>query len=369
MHLPKLEDRLGTEPQYDPRDLPGRIAAAPVAVSQTAAREPASVLIAEESAPVRASLAAMLERQGCETICADSADATMALLAHRSYDLVLCGASTRGRDGTPLLAEILQQHPEVTVIVITTAAMGPEAAARVREGSRDVIQFPCKQGALELVVQQNVLRRKLQRKHAQRYRFALESSREGALDALLTALNTKDTEPPGHIERVTGYTMELADRLAIPTAERYHMERGALLHDIGKVGIPDQILHKRGKLSADEWLEMRKHPVIGYQMCAKVDLLRQASLVVLYHHERWDGAGYPDGLRGDAIPISARIFAVADALDALSSERPYRQPQSYASVRAEIAKGAGTQFDPAVVQIFLTVPEARWAYIRTHAAV
>jgi HD-GYP domain-containing protein (c-di-GMP phosphodiesterase class II) len=162
--------------------------------------------------------------------------------------------------------------------------------------------------------------------------------------------------------------MELADRMAIPPGQLYHIERGALLHDIGKIGISDRILQKSGKLTAEEWAEVRKHPVIGYQMCADIEMLEPAAQIIRHHHERWDGMGYPDRLKAEAIPMGARIFAVADALDGITSDRPYRAARPLSVAREEIAGHSGKQFDPDVVRVFLAIPESRWMFIRAHAA-
>jgi putative nucleotidyltransferase with HDIG domain len=197
--------------------------------------------------------------------------------------------------------------------------------------------------------------------------MALQTSNESVLDALLSALNTRDTETQGHSERVTAYTMEMADLMGLSSEQIYHIERGALLHDIGKIGIPDRILLKPGRLTPAEWIEMRKHPVIGYQMCAKIEMLKQAAQIVLHHHEAWDGTGYPDGLTGEAIPLGARIFAIADTLDAITSDRPYRAAMPFRVAREEIIKYSGRQFDPEIVQVFLSVPESRWQHIRSLA--
>ncbi len=195
------------------------------------------------------------------------------------------------------------------------------------------------------------------------------------LGALFEALDRRGVEPAGHSERITRYAL----RLALSVNEVYEEERqarpllphldqgdlsalafGALLHDIGKMGISDSVLRKRGQLTEDEWRQMRRHPLVGAEMIADHPVLFRAHPVVRHHHERWDGSGYPQGLTGDAIPLTARIFAVCDALEILTSERPYRSKMDYTQARAEIARGAGSQFDPDVVQAFLRVPAEQW---------
>jgi putative nucleotidyltransferase with HDIG domain len=193
----------------------------------------------------------------------------------------------------------------------------------------------------------------------------VQNSYETVLSALLSALDTRDTEAEGHSERITGYTMVLASELGVTEEEMFHMERGALLHDIGKVAIPDRILHKAGPLTESEWEEIRKHPVIGHRMCSRIAFLEGASKIVLHHHERWDGKGYPHGLAGEEIPLGARVFAVVDAFDAMTTNRPYRAAAGYAAALDELRTHAGTQFDPTVVEAFLRVPEAEWTAVRS----
>jgi HD-GYP domain-containing protein (c-di-GMP phosphodiesterase class II) len=146
--------------------------------------------------------------------------------------------------------------------------------------------------------------------------------------------------------------------------DRDHLARGALLHDIGKIGVSDQVLLKPGRLTPEEWVEMRRHPEIGARILSGIPFLGPAAEIVLSHQERWDGKGYPRGLGRDQIPLGARIFAVADAVDAITSDRPYRRGRSFSYAREEISRYAGSQFDPEVVRHFLTISEAEWNTIR-----
>ncbi|MEM7675529.1 MAG: HD domain-containing phosphohydrolase, partial [Myxococcota bacterium] len=175
------------------------------------------------------------------------------------------------------------------------------------------------------------------------------------LEALVTALDARECETGNHSQRVVRMTLAICDNLGITGEERVHIARGALLHDIGKIGVPDDVLLKPGKLTDEEWIEMRKHPDIGARILSGIEFLVEPAKIVLAHQERFDGKGYPAGLKGAEIPIGARIFAVADALDAIVSDRPYRRGQSYEHAREEIARCAGTQFDPQVVEAFLKI--------------
>lgn len=193
----------------------------------------------------------------------------------------------------------------------------------------------------------------------------VESTYDATLKALTAALDTRDSETEGHSQRVTAYTARLAREMGISGTHLVSITRGALLHDVGKIGVPDSILRKPGPLSPEEWALMRQHPTLGYEMLREIEFLRPALPIVLHHQEKYDGTGYPSGLKGDAIPLGARIFAVCDTLDAITSDRPYRAARSFAEAAAEIRRAAGTQFDPAIVEAFLRVPESHWMAIRT----
>jgi HD-GYP domain-containing protein (c-di-GMP phosphodiesterase class II) len=177
----------------------------------------------------------------------------------------------------------------------------------------------------------------------------LSSTYDATLRALTAALDSRDHETNGHALRVTRLAVRLGQELGLTGAALNTLELGAVLHDIGKIGVPDAILLKPGPLTDAEWAVMRRHPVLGVEMLERVPFLHGALPLVRHHHERWDGKGYPDGLAGPAIPLGARIFAVADSFDAMTSRRPYRQPVSLRQARAELARCAGAQFDPAVV--------------------
>ncbi|KAB8145521.1 response regulator [Chloroflexia bacterium SDU3-3] len=176
---------------------------------------------------------------------------------------------------------------------------------------------------------------------------------DSTLEGWARALELRDKETEGHAQRVTDMTLALARAMGLPTNDLVHIRRGALLHDIGKMGIPDSILLKAGPLSDDEWQIMRQHPVYAYNMLSPIAYLRPALDIPYYHHEKWDGTGYPRGLKGEAIPLAARIFAIADVWDALSFDRPYRSAWPEAQVREHIQAAAGSHFDPQVVEAFL----------------
>jgi len=180
------------------------------------------------------------------------------------------------------------------------------------------------------------------------------------LGVLMQRLRTHDAETQGHSERVARFSLLLGFELGLKPAQMKALEYGALLHDIGKIGVPDAILRKPSRLTNVEWTTMRQHPLIGLRILSGIDFLKDASLVVVQHHERWDGRGYPFGLRGIEIDRNARIFAVADAFDAMISDRAYHAGKTFAAAAEELRRCAGHQFDPEVVQAFNRILPREW---------
>ena len=194
-----------------------------------------------------------------------------------------------------------------------------------------------------------------------------EVTYDTTLKALANALDVRDSETGGHSDRVLHYMELITREMGISGADAAFLRRGALLHDIGKIGVPDNILRKPAALSDAEWATMRKHPEYGARIIADIPFLQDVSKIVRHHHERWDGRGYPDGLAAEEIPVGARIFAVADSFDAMTSDRPYRRGMSVEAARAEIARCSGTQFDPSVATAFLRIARERLADVAEDA--
>jgi putative nucleotidyltransferase with HDIG domain len=197
----------------------------------------------------------------------------------------------------------------------------------------------------------------------------LQKTYKATLQALTGLLDLRDDETHGHSLRVVACTLRLAQEMGITDPEHLrNIEQGALLHDVGKVGVADSVLRKTAKLDDIEWMEMKGHPELGYRMLKDIDFLKEALVIVRYHHERWNGSGYPKGLKGEEIPLDARIFAVVDAYDAITSDRPYSRARSYEQAVEILRRDSGVLFDPQVVEAFLRVPREEWQQIREQIA-
>lgn len=193
----------------------------------------------------------------------------------------------------------------------------------------------------------------------------LRDSYVATVRALTNAVEVRDAYTGKHAERVTAYGLEIARYADPDLVQDPQAEFGFLLHDIGKVAVPDGILHKRQPLTADERALIEEHPMTGWRILCHIDYLAEAKEIIRFHHERWDGSGYPDGLRGEEIPLAARIFSVADSLDAITTDRPYRAAAPLGHARAEIEQCSGKQFDPAVVEAFGRIADSELERIRS----
>jgi len=284
-------------------------------------------------------------------------------------------------DGLEFIRQARALDRDAVVLVLTGVGDVRTAVASLTSGAFDFILKPVDPdhllGAADRALQRRrtlLLRREqqalLERRVAETVHELeatvrrLDDTYRTTLEALGSAIDTRDGGTQAHSQRVRGYSLTIARAHGVPEDRLRDIEHGVLLHDIGKIGIPDAILLKPGPLTAAEWAIMRRHPEIGRQVIEKVPFLRGAVPIVYHHHERWDGAGYPLGLRGEAIPLGARIFAVADALDAMTFDRPYSRAIPLEDARREIGRCAGTQFDPAVVDTFLGIPSEIFDAIR-----
>jgi putative nucleotidyltransferase with HDIG domain len=344
---------------------------------------PPTILVVDDDISVRTIVSAMLEPAGYDPVLATSAEDAIARLNDGLQPrLILSDIVMTGMTGLALLDHVREWHAEIPIVMVSGVSDVGVAIGTLRNGAYDYLLKPFERDqllgtvlrALEyraLVEQNNVYRTHLEELVAARTEMLnsaigdLERSYDITLEALGDALDLKDTETEGHSRRVTAYTIALARAMQLPPQEIRTMARGAFLHDVGKMAIPDAILLKPGRLTVDEQSTMREHCERGYQMLRKIPYLREAAEIVYTHQEHYSGLGYPRGLSGEDIPLGARIFAVADALDAITSDRPYRRATSFATARREIRKNSGTQFDPQVVDVFLQMPDRVWEDLRS----
>lgn len=342
---------------------------------------PPRILIVDDDEAVRDVISVLLREEGYDCLTAEGPDQALDVAQHGDTPLVISDMKMPGHDGLWLLKEFRNRHPDTAVIMLTGYGDTEAAVDCLRQGATDYLLKPPKLTDLIRSIERALAKRRVEmaRKRYQKklerrvrdrtaeLRAALDdvsTTYQNTLLALVSALDTREHETSDHSQRVVEYTLAIADRMGLRGAELNEIGRGALLHDIGKIGVPDAVLLKPGKLTDDEWLEMRKHPEMGFMMISPIPFLAIPSQIVLSHQERFDGSGYPKGLHGEEIHIGSRIFAVADTLDAMTSDRPYRLGTSFANAMAEIARCGGTQFDPDVVKAFLDIGEAGLKKIR-----
>ncbi len=341
----------------------------------------AKILVVDDEEAIREVVATLLEARGYQCTVVSNGRLALERFLGDSHDLVISDIVMPEMDGLKLLERVREKTQDVPVIMVTALHDISTALDAVRRGAYDYILKPFEkeqlylsvQRALEhrrLVLENRQYQRDLERlieERTQQLREALrelENSYDYTLEALGSALDLKDAETEGHCQRVTAFTISIAKAMGVDENQLRHIARGAFLHDIGKMGIPDSILRKPGPLTEEERAVMRQHCEIGYQMLQRIPFLKEAAQIVLAHQERYDGKGYPRGLKGEEIPLGARIFAVADTLDAMISDRPYRKALPLDVAKEEIRTHAGTQFDPKVVEVFLSMPDAHWQELR-----
>jgi putative nucleotidyltransferase with HDIG domain len=340
------------------------------------------ILVVDDEEAVRDVVAALLERCGYATTLVEGAEAALARLQQDpDYDLVLSDIMMPEINGLTLLDQIGTDHPAMPVVLFTAVHDIYVATNAFRRGAFDFLLKPFERAELEDVVTRAVEHGRLRKQNAI-YRGNLETivlARTGrlrstmqdlersydiTLEAMGDALDLRDEETEGHSKRVTAYTIALARAMGLNSDELRVIARGAFLHDIGKIATPDNILLKPCRLNAEETAIMREHCERGYEMVRKIPFLREAAEIVYAHQERFDGNGYPRGLRGEEIPLGARIFAIADTLDAMTSDRPYRKGTSFAAATEEIVQCADGQFDPQIVAVFRSMPTESWSELR-----
>jgi response regulator RpfG family c-di-GMP phosphodiesterase len=371
----------------DPADVPGQLllgeesgshCGRQFSADQTAVR----VLVVDDDAAACRLLATILAPPAFDCRTALSGAAALAILRQERFDAVVSDLNMPNMGGMELLAQVRQSHAYVAFLVTTGVDDVAVGVSAMRYGADDYLVKPLHEGAVRASLGNAIYKRRLEREvvtyrrhleelvaertgQLQNALLAIEHTYENTLQALGAAIDLRDDATAGHSQRVCLYALEIARRMGWQDEQLKNLARGAYLHDIGKLGIPDGILLKPGALTPEEWKRMRQHPQIGFDLLKGIPFLAPAAEIVLAHHERCDGSGYPRGLRGDEIPPSARIFAVSDTLDAVTSDRPYRRASSFQDARETICGLAGNRLDQEAVDIFLKIPANTWRTIAT----
>lgn len=340
------------------------------------------ILVVDDEEPIREIVSSMLTGAQFHPRQASSGQEALSLLeSGEEFDLVLSDLMMAGMDGIALLERAKEKFPDLPVVMVTAVHDISIALQAIRNGAYDYLLKPFEREQLLATVRRALENRRLKRENdnyrtnlealvaarTQQLKAAVDSLKQSydiTLQALGDALDYKDAETQGHSKRVTAYTMAIAKRKGLPQEEIDVIARAAYLHDIGKMAIPDLILRKPGKLTEEEVNIMKEHAYYGYKILSKIPFLTEAAEIVYAHQERYDGSGYPRGLKGDEIPLGARIFSIADTLDAMTSDRPYRAAQPTQAAREEIEYWSGRQFDPGIVKVFREIPNKFWEDLR-----
>jgi cyclic di-GMP phosphodiesterase len=343
------------------------------------------VLIVDDEPAVRKMLGVMLSQVGIANQSAASAEAALDVLPSGLFSAVISDLRMPGISGLELLAEVQRKYPDLAFLVATGVDDVRVGVQAMKEGADDYLVKPFQLdmvlASLERAFQKKALQRELENyrrhleemiaKRTQQLQTAmaqLEHSYSATLEALGSAIDLRDGPTAGHSRRVFWYSIKIAQAMGGLEKELRNLGMGAWLHDIGKLAIPDGILLKPGALTEQEREVMQHHVQIGYDLVKGIPFLADAAEIILAHHERCDGSGYPRGLKAEEIALGARIFAVADSFDAMTSDRPYRSAMPFEVGRDEIQRAAGKLFDRTVVRAFLAISVSKWAAIREEAA-
>src|SRR5438270_6770117 len=341
------------------------------------------LLVVDDEAPILHALQRTFEAAGYEVCaCADPAEALVKLEEHE-YQVISADYMMPGMTGAEFLARARAKQPATIRILITAAHDFSAAVDAINNGEIfRILSKPWNRLELLGTVRQAFDTYALREKNRQLTELVQRQNGELAelnrglerlvqerttnlLDGMVAVLDYRDTETQWHSRRVARFTRRIAEEMGLDDELQLDtIERGSLLHDIGKIGVRDAVLLKPGPLDSNEWTEMREHPRLGWALLQRIEFLRDASVIVLQHQERFDGKGYPAALKAEQIVLGARLFAVADTYDAITSDRPYRKAQSHDAAITEMKRVAGTQLDPRAVDAFCAVPETEWNAIR-----
>jgi putative two-component system response regulator len=310
------------------------------------------VLVVDDMEAMRVALMKCLHMSGYQVVAAESGGEALELLRAQRFDLLLTDQTMPGLSGLELTEAVSRMHPDMPIVVLTGHTDVELAKDSIRRGASDFVTKPVNIRELPILVERNLTRRRLE---TARLRERGAQVLFDAIKALASAVDAKDPYTARHSLRVTRLALLLADAIRLSTEERYVLELSAWMHDVGKIGVPDSILTKPSPLTEDEFGVMKAHPVKGGEIVGEIEDLGVVADVIRHHHERMDGCGYPDGLRGEAIPLASRIILIADAFEALVADRRYRKSVSRDVAIRELQEHCGTQFDPDLVRAFISV--------------
>ncbi len=338
-------------------------------------------LIVDDEPAIARMLRERLSFEGFDCETASNGEEALQLMQQEAFDIVVSDLHMPGMSGLELLSEVRNKFPHIAFLMATGEGDVRVGIEAMKRGADDYLVKPLHLDMAVASIKRGLEKKRLEME-LEEYRAHLEEmvdkrtkqiqaaiqrielTYDETLETLGAALDLRDNNTAGHSRRVTLFCLQMAVAMGCSGLELQHLSRGAYLHDIGKIGIPDSILLKAAKLTAEETAIMQTHARIGYDLVSRIAFLAPAAEIVLTHQERWDGTGYPQGLMEKEIPLGARIFAVADTLDAMTSDRPYRRALPFSAARAEIEGGSGRQFDPEVAKVFLATPQQVWENIR-----
>ncbi|HXP68616.1 MAG TPA: HD domain-containing phosphohydrolase [Candidatus Dormibacteraeota bacterium] len=343
------------------------------------------LLVVDDEPECRKLLVVMLEQVGMSCTTASNGPEALSILQQKPVDAVIADLNMPTVSGLELLAQVRRFYPQQVFLMATGVDDVRVGMQAMRQGADDYLVKPLEAEMIVTSLERAFHKRRLEqevesyRQHLEEMVSArtlqlqkalrrIERGYADTLDALGAAIDLRDSQTGGHSRRVLLYSVEMLKALTGTPKQLKSLAMGAWLHDIGKLAIPDAILFKPGPLTGEERKIMETHVRIGYDMVKRISFLADAAEIILTHHERWNGSGYPNGLKGETIPLGARIFAVADTVDAMTSDRPYHSALPFQTARDEIERKAGILFDPEVAGVFLSIPKQTWEAIRKPTA-
>jgi len=337
----------------------------------TGDRDRGRILIVDDELGPREALR-MILRDYYEVVTADCGKQALDYLDSSEFDLVILDIRMPDINGIELLGEVKKRAPETEVIMITAYASVETATNALRDGALDYLIKPFECSTVKEVVEKGLMRRSKRsymqnrlkelevlnvtlKEEIERAYNSIQKHYRETVRSLVAAIDAKDSYTKGHQERVAFFTKLLGQKLGLPPEEMQLLQQASILHDIGKIGVPEHILRKPSALTPEEFGIIKQHPLIGAEIISPVEFLKDVVPIVLHHHEKFDGTGYPRGLKGREILLCARIIAVADAIDAMLSQRPYAATKTVEEAREQLVLCSGTQFDPEVAEVALQI--------------